>query len=622
MTAATRAFFAFVVLALVPLLVHGAVPFRVCEDAKQQQVAQGGRTEVQLVYNENRREYFSVHLFYEGHDQASVVGQRFDERGSPVGELIPIFPWRQGQPISQHKKQFPVVAYNNNTDTYLVAWEFDFNGNGVDWDVVARAVSGAGVPLGPGAFFLASSFGREDSPHLAFSPKDNNFVLVHEVDDRMGTRGISVLRLNETHSIGQPILLNTSYIDREPFLAYHPPSNDFLLVWDWDQNNDNKTEIGALLVGGNPIVARSSVPNLVGSTVESIGGVRTLAHDHDAQLAYSPKQDAFLLTWEVDGDSGEKEVVCSLVSSKAKATGIFKVVGNASHPFDRKPTPVYSSFSDEFFIAYESGPNAKSTGIEGVAFAAKDLSADTEPFAVSQALDREHAPAVALSTTCGNIFTLWSSETSLSRRSLPAAQAKKPVATFAQQATAHLQAREENSGLTVRAYAPRSKFSTGLRADETAAVAHVYLPADFPSKVRSAAAAESADEATVEPRSSTASLQAVRVCLPGRGSCSAAGTPLPAPSASPAPKPTKDEGGGSNAMGVVLGLLGAAVVLAGLGVGGYVGWRRFPQIREWWEARRSGAHVLGTWAEESEFSISVDAFSNDDSGAADDDEHH
>ena len=85
------------------------------------------------------------------------------------------------------------------------------------------------------------------------------------------------------------------------------------------------------------------------------------------------------------------------------------------------------------------------------------------------------------------------------------------MATFAQ-ATAHLQAREESSGLTVRAYAPRSKFSTGLRADETAAVAHVYLPADFPSKVRSA---ESADDATIEPRSSTASLQAIRVCLPG-----------------------------------------------------------------------------------------------------------
>ena len=44
----------------------------------------------------------------EGHDQASVVGQRFDERGSPVGELIPIFPWRQGQPVQPPTHSRPV----------------------------------------------------------------------------------------------------------------------------------------------------------------------------------------------------------------------------------------------------------------------------------------------------------------------------------------------------------------------------------------------------------------------------------------------------------------------------------------------------------------------------------
>ena len=63
----------------------------------------------------------------------------------------------------------PTDQYTDHTLTHHTI------GNGVDWDVVARAVSGAGVPLGPGAFFLASSFGREDSPHLAFSPKDNSF---------------------------------------------------------------------------------------------------------------------------------------------------------------------------------------------------------------------------------------------------------------------------------------------------------------------------------------------------------------------------------------------------------------------------------------------------------------
>ena len=55
----------------------GAVPFRVCEDAKQQQVAQGGRTEVQLVYNENRREYFSVHLFYVRPDTSFLFFLKF-----------------------------------------------------------------------------------------------------------------------------------------------------------------------------------------------------------------------------------------------------------------------------------------------------------------------------------------------------------------------------------------------------------------------------------------------------------------------------------------------------------------------------------------------------------------
>lgn len=41
--------------------------------------------------------------------------------------------------------------------------------------MVARAVSGDGEPVGSGPFFVASSFGREDSPHLAYSPQDNNF---------------------------------------------------------------------------------------------------------------------------------------------------------------------------------------------------------------------------------------------------------------------------------------------------------------------------------------------------------------------------------------------------------------------------------------------------------------
>jgi hypothetical protein len=435
-------------------------------------------------------------------------------------------------------------------------------------------------------------------------------------------RGIVAQRLNETHSIGRPITLHTSYADREPFVAYHPPSNDFLLVWEFDQTKDNKSVIGAVVLGGTPLVARNATPNVVGSTIERIGGQLTVAHDHDAQLAYSPQEDVFLLTWEVDGDSGEKEVVCSLVTPYAGATNKFKVVGNASHPYDRKPSPVYTPFTNEFFIAYESGPNPVYTGIEGVAFSANGLERRADPFAVSQDLNLEHAPTAALSSTCGAIFTLWASDTSLPTRSYyasapSAAKRELPVASFVQATSS-----SENKNNVKERGGPiafsvtsnnelRSKFSLGRRAPANEeAVPHVPLLANLPAKNNNNVAVQQAPP-------STSSLQAILVCLPGRGACSAAGSPMPIPS-----KPNKDKDSDeSSVMGVVLGLLGGVVVLAGLGIGGYVGWRRYPQIREWLESRRASA-ATGVWADESEFSISADAFTGSgEEDAAGDDEH-
>ncbi len=94
-----------------------------------------------------------------------------------------------------------------------------------------------------------------------------------------------------------------------------------------------KSEIGAVVVGGMPLQAESDEPKLVGATIEKIGinnnpyrsqsfgfdfihnfltvklyflclhvgDTLTLAHDHDARLAYSQTDDFFLLVWEVDG---------------------------------------------------------------------------------------------------------------------------------------------------------------------------------------------------------------------------------------------------------------------------------------------------------------------------------
>jgi len=367
--------------------------------------------------------------------------------------------------------------------------------------------------------------------------------------------------------------------------------------------------IGAITLSGSPLTPLSTTPTIVGSTVEIIGGQPTIAHDHDAQLVYSTQSNAFLLAWEVDGDSGEKEVVCNLVTPDLKTRAdTFRVVGNASHPYDRKPAPVYSSFSNQFFVAYESGPNQQLTGIEGVAFEATALRRVVDPFPVSAAISNEHGPSVALSSNCGNIFALWTSNSDglSSRHSTQTSpQTKKYPTSIFKTASAVVHVPEMRSEasipFTTEPYPISSKFSLPAieAAEERSATPHFYLSDLLLANV----ALVAATKATASSPSAKApsSIQATRVCLPGRASCSAL--------------PTNTN---ASALGLVLGLLALVVVLAGMGGGGFVAWRRFPEIRAWWENRRNTAE--GVWAEEDEFSISIDAFtsSEDTIGGEDD----
>lgn len=66
--------------------------FRVCEDSHQRQVAGPGASQVQVVYNANRHEYFAAFLVLQG-GNSSIMGQRYDERGGAVGGAIPIYTW-------------------------------------------------------------------------------------------------------------------------------------------------------------------------------------------------------------------------------------------------------------------------------------------------------------------------------------------------------------------------------------------------------------------------------------------------------------------------------------------------------------------------------------------------
>lgn len=386
--------------------------FRTCEEFAEHTLTQRRpslrSSEPDVVYNSVWNEYFIVYVSEEVPGRTAIYGQRLSEAGGVIGGPIQIWGYSDANDeIDSSRKEFPVVAYNSKDDYYMVVWEYDFQGDGSDYDVVGRKVNSDGT-MPETAVMISYSWGRDDSPHMAYSPVDNAFVLVHELE-MPDERGIAVQRLNATHLIGDSLLLGTDYVDREPFITYHPPTNKFFVVWEWDQENNQQTEIGAVIVSGVPLAADNSAPNLVGSTVEVTEEGYVSVHDHDAKVAYSTKDDLFLLIWEIDSADGDKEVVGTRMSTAAESLQPLLIIGSPANPYDRHPVPAYVPQVNEFLVVFESGRSANTTHVEMASFHSHTMHEHTVRFKLSRTFDNEHWPTVCVSANCTTALTVWRS---------------------------------------------------------------------------------------------------------------------------------------------------------------------------------------------------------------------
>jgi len=70
---------------------------------------------------------------------------------------------------SNRHQSVPAVAYSRDDQTYLVAFQYDYNGDGSDYDIRARRYAGTGSSTASGLIYVASSFDNESSPAVAYS---------------------------------------------------------------------------------------------------------------------------------------------------------------------------------------------------------------------------------------------------------------------------------------------------------------------------------------------------------------------------------------------------------------------------------------------------------------------
>jgi hypothetical protein len=134
----------------------------VSADQYNPDVAWGGNDDNYLVVWQQMYTTPSNHyriLFHHVYDTDQGAGS---ETQHSATRLISLGEWERSQTM-------PSVAYNRYDQRYLVAFQYDYWGNGSDYDVAARRVGGTGAIVTGDPFYVATSSDDETSPAVAFS---------------------------------------------------------------------------------------------------------------------------------------------------------------------------------------------------------------------------------------------------------------------------------------------------------------------------------------------------------------------------------------------------------------------------------------------------------------------
>ncbi len=213
------------------------------------------------------------------------------------------------------------LAYNPTADQYLAVWQGDTATAGED-EIFGRLLDGAGNPLG--GVFRISTMGPDGlttheafDPAVTFNSASNEYLVVWEGDDVLDEQEIFGQRISATGTeVGADDFRisdmgtdgSTLFFGADSDVAYNPGTNEYLVVWEGDDNTaplvDNEVEIFGqrLDASGAEVGANDFRVSDVGANGD------TARSGRDPAVAYNAVDNQFLAVWEADEAVGEFEI--------------------------------------------------------------------------------------------------------------------------------------------------------------------------------------------------------------------------------------------------------------------------------------------------------------------------
>jgi hypothetical protein len=342
------------------------------------------------------------------------------------------------------------VAYNSQDGEYLVVWHDQRAGN---WDIYGQRVDLDGALLGA-AIAICSDDSAQINPSVAYNLDTNQYLVVW--DDRRNAEADlygQLLDADGDLNGGNLIIADSGATGRHlPRLTYNPISGEFLVVYAYEAENNN-IRGRRLGVNGVPVAAEFDIatgttdqnyPDVACRTLEPGGGDYLVAwRDTDGALqdirgqrlnqsggllgslaictqasdqwspavAYSPDDDRYLVVWPDDRDSATqgRNIYGRQVSGAGLLYNDFAISTASGNQAAAAVT--YGSGPGNYIVVWQDTRNASTTPdlygqrVSGIGELVDTLVGDNdELYAGSSA---QESPAVAWAGDGGHGLVAW-----------------------------------------------------------------------------------------------------------------------------------------------------------------------------------------------------------------------
>ena len=255
-------------------------------------------------------------------DEIEIFGQRIDgTSGEAVGGQLRLTTAGNDFDTAVFAKS-PAIAYDRQRNEYLLAFESNATGNTEIW---VQRLAAAGTPLGNETQIsgFADLEGNTavgcSAPSVAYNPNTDDYLVVWQsgaTDGLMEIYGRLVQGANGQPHAGENFRIsdmgpegNNTYFARFPAVAVNARDNEYLVVWegqdDAPPNDATENEIFAQRLDENG--AETGVNDFPVSDMGALGSTDTNAHS--PRVAYNPLDNQYLVVWE--GNEEEPVDVCN-----------------------------------------------------------------------------------------------------------------------------------------------------------------------------------------------------------------------------------------------------------------------------------------------------------------------